>query len=179
MSDQILSAQMVSNSEVRRGLESIDIRGSSYQVMSFFISFGFLVGLATLLGSLIIIHAYDTAISRGSLYTLTVLIFLSLLFIGIAYTSYMRNIGRYIYGRIRPVSLTETECAKFKKQYQFKQDQIRAKSEIIQSIKNFSEAKKLTDLADNISRSQTVNPDLQSTVVSSLLKSAKSLTKKM
>jgi glucan phosphoethanolaminetransferase (alkaline phosphatase superfamily) len=146
--------------------------------MSFFISFGFLVGLATLLGTLIIIHAYDTAISRGSLYTLTVLMFLSLLFVGIAYTSYLRNIGRYIYGRIRPVSLTETECNKFKKHYQSKQNQLQAKSLVIESINNFREGKKMKDLADKFEKLETGNPELKKAVVSSLLKSAESLSKK-
>jgi len=175
--NNISPAQMVSNTNVRSGLESIDIRGSSYQVFSFFVSFSFIVGLSTILAAIIAIQTYDTEVTDTNLYTLSIIVIVFIALVAVAYITYLRNIGRYIYGRIRPISLTETECSKFKRSYSEKKSIITSRQDAISKINNMTEALKIGELAKEVSNTEINNPQLQRSVVNSLLKSADNLAK--
>jgi len=95
---------VVSNAEFRAALGSIRYNASNYQVFSFSIAFSFLLGFGILFGVLVGLQGADTNVSSNVLYGLTLVSAILIVVIFIAYTGYLRNIGKYIYGRMRPLS---------------------------------------------------------------------------
>jgi hypothetical protein len=92
------------SAELRNALNSINFDASSYRVLDIYIIFGFILGLSVIGGSLIVFTSSDLdpslteGVSRGLIVTDIIFIVIIL----IAYFSYLKNIGYYIYGRIKP-----------------------------------------------------------------------------
>ena len=102
----------ISNAEYRAALGSINYNASNFQVFSFIIGMTFLAGVTILVLTLATIQAEDQTLDKNLLLGLSLADGIVLVLIGIAYLNYLRNIGKYIYGRIRPVTAIDTKCAR-------------------------------------------------------------------
>jgi len=97
MTDQIEDANF------KAALRTINFNTSNFQILTFPIAITFLLGISVLLGTLITIQSADYDITSRILAIISLLdlVFIVLLFI--AYWTYIRNIGKYIMGRIFPI----------------------------------------------------------------------------
>lgn len=110
-----LSSQ-VQNSEYRAALGSIHYNASNFQVFTVSIAGAFLVGMAVLAGTFVAIQNDDQNMLPATLMTIVIIdgVVLGILFF--AYMGYLRNIGRYIFGRVKPSFDSEEnlkKCPKF------------------------------------------------------------------
>ena len=92
------------NAELRNALNSINFDASSYKVLDVYIIFAFILGLSIIGGSLIVFTSsdLDPSLTEGVSRSLIITDFIFIGVILIAYFSYLKNIGYYIYGRIKP-----------------------------------------------------------------------------
>lgn len=95
-------SEIFTNSQYRAALGSINFNASNFQVFSFLIGVSILVGLSLIAGGLIGINSEDETLSTAVLYGFAIVMTICLAAIFLAYVSYMRNIGTYIYGRMKP-----------------------------------------------------------------------------
>jgi hypothetical protein len=100
----------ISNAEYRAALGSINYNASNFQVFSFIIGITLLFGVTTLVLTLVTLQAEDQKMNKTALFTVSIIDGFFLVLIGFAYINYLRNIGKYIYGRIRPVTSSDTKC---------------------------------------------------------------------
>ena len=107
-------ADTLTNAEFRVALGSINYNASNFQVFSFGIAFTFLVGMATLAGITVAIASADQELTEFETTTLAVITGCLLAAVFVSYSAYLRNMGKYIYGRIRPISFdpTKNDCAR-------------------------------------------------------------------
>jgi hypothetical protein len=101
------------NSQYRAALGSINFNASNFQVFSFIIGISILVGLSLIAGGLVGIQSEDETLQKEVLYGFAIAMMISAIFLVIAYVSYMRNIGIYIYGRMKPFNFGDRpiDCA--------------------------------------------------------------------
>ena len=95
-------AEIFTNSQYRAALGSINFNESNFQVFSFVIGISILLGVSMIAGGLIGINSEDETLSVNVLNAFAIVMALSLAAILLAYVSYLRNIGTYIYGRMKP-----------------------------------------------------------------------------
>ena len=95
-------SDVFSNAESRAALGSIKYNASNYQVFSFGISITFLLGIAVLGGTFVAIQSEDQNMSENTLMIIIILDAAVVAALFLAYISYLRNIGSYIYGRMQP-----------------------------------------------------------------------------
>lgn len=107
MTDQI------SNAEFRAAIESLDIKAANFQVFTFWIASGLLVGLITIGVTLGIVQTQNQTMADSALLGVLIIDVLAIGALLLAYLFYLRNVGKYIYGRIRPVQFGERgfECS--------------------------------------------------------------------
>jgi hypothetical protein len=106
MTDQISAA------DYRVALGSINLDATNYQVFTPYIAFVFLFGVATLVATIIYVQIDDQTIPQGTYLIISVLDGVILVLLFLAYLSYLRNIGRYVYGRIRPIDFVNPSTCK-------------------------------------------------------------------
>jgi len=99
-------------SQYRAAIGSINFNASNFQVFSFIIGISILVSLSIIAGGLIGIGSEDETLQTSALYPFAIVMAISLFVISIAYLSYMRNIGTYIYGRMKPFNFDENSDMK-------------------------------------------------------------------
>lgn len=94
---------MDDTSSIRAALKSINYNGSNYRVISFFVLMSFVIGLSFIGGTLITFQASDQDPSLTTTTTIALIItdIVALVFIFLAYTTYIRNVGSYIYSRLK------------------------------------------------------------------------------
>ena len=111
MDDRTL-ANTVKNAEYRAALGSIRYNASNFQVFTVGIASSFLLGVAVLAGTFVTIQAEDLNMPTTTLIALVITdgVFLGLLFL--AYISYLRNMGMYIFGRVKPAFDSPENIAK-------------------------------------------------------------------
>lgn len=97
-------ADSLTNSEFRVALSSINYNASNFQVFSFGIAFVLMLGLATLAGINIAIYSSDQELSGQQTIGLASFCVIIIVFVFVAFTAYMKNVGKYVYGRIRPIT---------------------------------------------------------------------------
>lgn len=97
----------ISNAEFRAAVESIDIRGSNFQVFTFWIAAGLLIGIVTVALTVGVIQTQDQGFPEYGVTTSLILVVLSIVAIVLAYLAYLRNMGKYVYGRVRPLNFGE------------------------------------------------------------------------
>ena len=106
-------ADSLTNSEFRVALSSINYNASNFQVFSFGIAFVLMLGLATLAGINIAIYSSDQELTDQQTIGLASFCIIIIVFVFVAYTAYMKNVGKYIFGRIRPITFDEMpKCAR-------------------------------------------------------------------
>ena len=105
-------ANTVKNAEYRAALGSIQYNASNFQVFTVTIASIFLLGMAVLAGTFVAIQADDQNMVTSTLLGLVIAdgVFLGLLFL--AYIGYLRNIGQYIFGRMKPAFDSAENIAK-------------------------------------------------------------------
>lgn len=94
----------VNRAQTRMAVGSLRKNPSNYQVFSFYISMGFLFGVSILIGTLVAIQTEDQQLSSGTLSILVILNIVVAIVLFISYTAYLRNIGKYVHGRIKPLN---------------------------------------------------------------------------
>jgi hypothetical protein len=94
----------VTRTQTRMAVGSLRKNPSNYQVFSFYISMGFLFGVSVLLGSLVAIQTEDQKMSSSTLLILVFLNIVTVIILFLSYTFYLRNIGKYVHGRIKPLN---------------------------------------------------------------------------
>lgn len=111
MADPSLSG-VVKNAEYRAALGSIRYNASNFQVFTVSIAGSFLIGMAVLAGSFVAIQSEDQNMTSATLTGLIIAdgVILGILFL--AYIGYLRNIGIYIFGRVKPSFDTPENIAK-------------------------------------------------------------------
>ena len=72
----------------------------------------FLVGITILVLTFVTIQSEDQTMDKNALFGIAVADTVILVLIAIAYLNYLRNIGKYVYGRMRPVTSNDTKCAR-------------------------------------------------------------------
>ena len=95
---------MLENANVKSALSAIRINPANFQVFSVWIAASFFIGLLVILGSSVQFLASDQSMTNNET---NVLVVLDLIVVGLlvfAMLAYLRNIGKYVYGRIRPIS---------------------------------------------------------------------------
>ena len=102
----------ISNAEYRAALGSINYNASNFQVFSFIIGMTFLLGVTILVLTLVTIQTEDQTMDKNTLIAIAIADAVFLVLIAVAYLNYLRNIGKYVYGRIRPVTAIDTKCAR-------------------------------------------------------------------
>jgi len=100
-------ADSVTNAEVRAALGSISYNGANFQTLTSALAFGLFGTLAIIAATYISIQGSDQTMSAQTLVSLCIFDLILVVLIAIAYIYYLRNIGRYVYGRIRPVGFDE------------------------------------------------------------------------
>jgi len=107
-------ADNLTNAGIRASLGSIHYNASNYQVFSFSIALTFLAALSIFVGTFVAIQTEDFNMDAA---TLTGIIILDFVFVGLlflAYNAYLRNIGKYIYGRMRPIGWKpDSSCPRY------------------------------------------------------------------
>lgn len=104
----------LTNSEFRAALNSIAYNASNFQVFTFTIAFSFLIGLSVIAGIFVAIQTEDQNMSQGLLLALLLVAAVLVAVMFLAYFGYLRNIGRYLYARVQPVTFGPNECAQSK-----------------------------------------------------------------
>jgi hypothetical protein len=99
------------SAELRNALNSINFDASSYRVLDFYIIFTFILGLSVVGGSLIVFTSsdLDPSLTEGVSRGLIIGDIIFVVFILVAYFFYLRNIGYYIYGRIKPLDVKNSK----------------------------------------------------------------------
>jgi len=104
----------LTNAGIRASLGSIHYNASNYQVFSFSIAITFLLAISIFVGTFVAIQTEDFNMDST---TLTGIIILDFVFVGLlflAYNAYLRNIGKYIYGRMRPIGWKpDSSCPRY------------------------------------------------------------------
>jgi hypothetical protein len=100
-------ADTLTNAEFRVALGSINYNATNFQVFSFGIAFTFLIAMATIAGITVAITASDQELSSTETLVLTSINTAMIVALFLSYSTYLRNIGKYIYGRIRPIAFDE------------------------------------------------------------------------
>ena len=111
MSDQSPASQ-VKNAEYRAALGSIHYNASNFQVFTVSIAFAFLIGMAVLAGTFVAIQSEDQGMSGPTLLGIVIADGVILGFLFLAYIGYLRNIGKYIFGRVKPAFDSPENIAK-------------------------------------------------------------------
>lgn len=95
------------SAELRNALNSINFDATSYRVLDVYIVLAFVFGLSIIGGTLIVFTSsdLDPSLTEGVSRALIYVDMLFLLIILLAFFSYIRNIGSYIYGRIKPFDI--------------------------------------------------------------------------
>ena len=97
----------ISNAEFRAAIESLNINASNFQVFTFWIAAGMLLGIVTIGLTIGVIQTQDETFPESSLTIAAIIDLIALAAIVLAYLAYLRNVGKYIYGRVRPVNFGE------------------------------------------------------------------------
>jgi len=100
-------ADSVTNAEVRAALGSINYNGANFQTLTTWLALGLFGSLAIIAATYISIQGSDQTMGAGYLRVLCVIDLIGVGLIALCYIFYLRNIGRYVYGRIRPVGFDE------------------------------------------------------------------------
>lgn len=110
--DDLTLANTVKNAEYRAALGSIRYNASNFQVFTVGIAAAFLIGSAVLAGTFVAIQSEDQNMPSATLLALIITdgVFLGLLLL--AYLGYLKNIGMYIFGRIKPAFDSPENIAK-------------------------------------------------------------------
>jgi len=104
-------SDIFTNAQYRAAIGSINFNGSNYQVFSFSISLMMLIGIVVILGSLVAIQSEDDLLSTKALQVFSVSALFCVAGLFIAYISYLKNIGKYIYGRMKPFDfIKSSDC---------------------------------------------------------------------
>lgn len=94
----------VNLAQTRMSVGSLRKNPSNYQVFSFYISMGFLFGISILIGTLVAIQTEDQQMTSGTLLILIYVNIVVVVILFLSYTTYLRNIGKYVHGRIKPLN---------------------------------------------------------------------------
>lgn len=87
----------------RMSVGSLRKNPSNYQVFSFYITLAFLFGISILLGTLITFSTEDQNLSPSATMVLVFINTTVVIVLFIAYNTYLKNIGKYVYGRMKPI----------------------------------------------------------------------------
>lgn len=87
----------------RMSIGSLKKNPSNYQVFSFYITMAFIFGISILLGSLITFTTEDQNLSPSATMILVFINTAIVIILFIAYNTYLKNIGKYVYGRMKPI----------------------------------------------------------------------------
>jgi hypothetical protein len=100
------------DSQYRAAIGSINYNASNFQVFSFTIGVSVLFGLSLIAGGLIGINTEDETLNQDVLNAFAIVMTICLGLIVLAFTAYLRNIGTYIYGRMKPFNFGQkpVEC---------------------------------------------------------------------
>ena len=103
---------LFTDAQYRAAIGSINFNASNFQVFSFFIGVTIVLGMSLIAGGLIGINSEDESLQMGVLVPFAIVMTISVVFIALAYLSYLRNIGTYIYGRMKPFNFGQrpVEC---------------------------------------------------------------------
>lgn len=96
----------VASAEFRAALTSIDFNASNYQVFGVAVAMTFLFGLTILVGTLVAMLVQDQDMPQEAFYAMMIADGVVCVALLLAYFAYLRNIGKYVYGRIKPVNIT-------------------------------------------------------------------------
>lgn len=101
MSDTFISD--INNANNRMAISALRKNPANFKVFSFYISLGFIFGISVLAGSLVAIYNEDQEMSPNTLKILVFLNIATVVVLFLSYLTYIRNIGKYVYGRIKPI----------------------------------------------------------------------------
>lgn len=97
------SSQVIEAAEHRAALASIDYNASNYQVLTLGIGLGLLLFMSSLAGTFVAVQAEDQNMNETVLSGIAVFEAVAIGIVFFCYIGYLRNIGHYIYSRIKPV----------------------------------------------------------------------------
>ena len=105
-------SSLFTDAQYRAAIGSINFNASNFQVFSFFIGFTIILGLSLIAGGLIGIGSEDQTLPQTTLNPFAIVMTVSVVFVALAYVAYLRNIGTYIYGRMKPFNFGQSpiEC---------------------------------------------------------------------
>lgn len=95
----------VNDDTFRSALETINVNATNFQVFTLGIAVLLFAGIAIVLADCVVFAAQNQSLDSN---TFMALVFVNIAFviaIVLAYMFYLRNIGRYIYSRIKPSKL--------------------------------------------------------------------------
>jgi Na+-transporting methylmalonyl-CoA/oxaloacetate decarboxylase gamma subunit len=107
---KINMAETVTNAEVRAALSSINYNGANYQTLTGTLAIGMLGSLAFIAATYIAIQGQDQTMGSTTLVALAGIDIAFIVLIILAYFVYLRNIGRYVLGRMRPVGFDKSDA---------------------------------------------------------------------
>jgi|OM-RGC.v1.023559465 hypothetical protein len=110
MSLEINMAESVTNAEVRAALSSINYNGANYQTLTGAVAVMMLGSLAIIAAGYISIQGQDQTMSSTTLRVLAGIDIALVILILLGYIYYLRNIGRYVLGRMRPVGFEKADA---------------------------------------------------------------------
>jgi len=133
MSDEL------SNAEFRAALGSINYNASNYQVFTFTIAFSFLIAISVLVGSLISIGSQDQGLTSGGIITFATFDVIALVVILLTYNAYLRNVGKYVFSRVKPISFKteDNQCTSRIKTGTTPKGASKGSTEILTQVSNF------------------------------------------
>lgn len=93
----------IKDAEVSVGLQSIGENATRYQGASAVKVIIFVVALATLLTTSILLFTSDQSLTARSIYIIAAVQATCLMVLVFTYLSYLRGFGRYVFSRLRPL----------------------------------------------------------------------------
>ena len=112
VSNEVLSS--VEKAYSIMSLGQLKKNSSNYLVLSFLISISFILGISIMIGTLVAFLHEDQNLSIGTTSILVIINFVIIIILFIAYNTYLRNIGKYVHGRMRPLTGNQEDISKCK-----------------------------------------------------------------
>jgi len=106
----------VGEAQIVSAFNSIQKNGSQYSTLTFYIALLMVIALIALFILLFVLQLQDQSIPNFDTYVICALGFFGIVVLWFSYFGYLRNIGLYVYSRVKPVAVDRNLCQEYKNQ---------------------------------------------------------------
>jgi len=104
----------VNQAQIVSAFNSIQKNGSQYATLTFYIAVLMAVTIIVIFVSLVVLQIRDQAMAKNDAVALLAVAIAATILLLFTYFAYLRNIGQYVYSRIRPVAIDRNVCQEYK-----------------------------------------------------------------